>query len=103
MTKGNDPAMISQHSVPWEDSMSKLMSAMIASALLIPTAAMAEAPSRDDKKYWEEVVCKRKLVTGSLIKGDRVCMTRSQWEFAAEVSRKYAQDIQTASGKNINN
>ena len=64
--------------------------AMLANAAV--AAAPAPAPAEDPLN---KIVCRRILETGSLVKGERVCLTRREWALASEKGRDRATEMQT--------
>ena len=54
---------------------------LLASAALlvaVPSAALAAPDNSANSR--EKLICKKFLETGSLVKGHRVCKTKSEWE-----------------------
>lgn len=64
--------------------------AMLANAAV--AAVPAPAPAEDPLN---KIVCRRILETGSLVKGERVCLTRREWALASEKGRDRATEMQT--------
>ena len=82
--------------------MFKLMSV---SAVLIATAAVAQAPSdvperRDPNNDPKQVICRNEPVIGSRVNRMRVCRTRAQWVESRAESRKEVDKAQTQKGTN---
>lgn len=52
------------------------------------TAAAAAAPAPETT---EKLICRKQVETGSLVKGKRTCMTRSEWAKVADAAREGGQ------------
>ena len=59
-------------------------------------AATAPAPAK------EKLVCRRDVVTGSMVTFKKRCMTRRDWARTTEASQKFGQDLQDQLRNNPN-
>ena len=60
---------------------------------LVSVSAPAIAADGKDGKYNpDKVVCKSVRLTGSRLPGERVCMTRKQWDEKARAAQKDTQE-----------
>jgi hypothetical protein len=71
-----------------------MLRSLMACLLLIGTAsaAMAAPPPRDAAEKAtdprDKIVCKRFLETGSLVKGQRICKTKAEWQADRDAARQ---------------
>ena len=82
-------------------SLKLMFTLALGSALLAGTATAADqSPVVDD----QEIVCKKTLETGSLVKKTKQCFTKAEWARIAESQRTGAQklihDLTTKKGDN---
>ena len=61
-----------------------------APAVAPPTTKSAEAAA-DDRA--NEMICRKTLETGSLVKQRKICHTRSQWAYIEQESRRLGQQL----------
>ena len=71
-------------------SFTLVLTLALGSALLAGTATAADqSPVVDD----QEIVCKKTLETGSLVKKTKQCFTKAEWARIAESQRTGAQKL----------
>ena len=79
-----------------------------ASALVMATAAVAQAPNEGSTRVApgnddpNEVICINQNTTGSRVNRVRVCRTRQQWVEARQETRKSVERVQTFKTTNDN-
>ena len=70
---------------------------MILTATAFAIAMMADAaaakPAVDPRKDPEKLICRREVMTGSLVKTTRTCHTRKQWSEMADAARRDARTM----------
>ena len=71
-----------------------LFSSSILTLAMLANAAVAAVPAPAEDPL-NKIVCRRILETGSLVKGERVCLTRREWALASEKGRDRATEMQT--------
>ena len=79
-------------------------SAAIAADLVSPPVPAYDAAATAALKYKNEIVCHSSLETGSLVKRNKVCLTRKQWSYVNDTNHDQAQklfdDNRTKGGSN---
>lgn len=70
-----------------------LLSVAIAVCGAPVSAQTVKAASNDAPK--EKRICKRAAETGSFVKGKKVCLTRREWNSAAEKGQDVGRSMQT--------
>ena len=73
----------------------RLLSLVLGAALFGTPALAADQPTNASADQ-EELVCKKVLETGSLVRKTKVCLTRAQWEKQARGHSQYGRDLQEA-------
>ena len=69
---------------------------LVLGAALIAAPAQASGGTSEASADQEELVCKKVLETGSLVRKTKVCLTRAQWEKQARGHSQYGRDLQDA-------
>ena len=62
-----------------------------AAAQTAPAADTASAAAAPAPATTEKLICRKQVETGSLVKGKRTCMTRSEWAKVADAARDGGQ------------
>jgi hypothetical protein len=77
-----------------------LLKFVLAAAVVVPPIAVASAqdaaPGAAQPQRKERQICRREPVTGTRIRGARVCMTKAQWD---EISENARQDLMTSNNR----
>jgi len=66
----------------------KVLSMVAAAVLMTATGSLAQAPEAAEPAKPERKVCRSEKMTGSLTRVRRICMTQSEWNRAAENTRR---------------
>lgn len=69
---------------------------MLVAVMAAVSIAPASAASQDDDKT--KVICKTIKQTGSRLPGQRMCMTKAEWDLQRRESRKTAEDTINGGG-----
>ncbi len=64
---------------------SKLLAVVAAVSMIAPAVA---AEKVDDKKDPNKRICKMEKTTGTRVSGQRICMTRGEWQMLSEESKR---------------
>jgi hypothetical protein len=70
----------------------RLVKFLLAAAVVVPPIAVASAQeaaqvaAQPERK--ERQICRREQVSGTRLRGPRVCMTKSEWDAVADTARE---------------
>jgi hypothetical protein len=77
-----------------------LLSASMVIAMLADATAVKPAKDKNDP---DKLICRRQVMTGSLVKSTRRCLTRAQWSRLSDQGRRDAENITQRTGSNASN
>lgn len=66
--------------------------ASMISLVAVSAPAIAAGDEKDSRYNPDKIVCKSVRMTGSRLPGERVCMTRKQWDERARAAQKETED-----------
>ena len=75
---------------------------VIAAALIVPTAALAQqVPAQPSAAATDPAkkICKRVDTTGTRLDRKKVCATRKEWDEVARKGREFTERIQQGAGR----
>ena len=66
--------------------------ASMISLVSVSAPALAGGDQKDSRYNPDKMVCKSVRATGSRLPGERICMTRKQWDEKARAAQKETED-----------
>ena len=66
----------------------RLVKFLLAAAVVVPPIAVASAQDGAQPPRKERQICRREQVSGTRLRGPRVCMTKREWNAVSDTARE---------------
>lgn len=67
---------------------------LLATMFWIPAAAAQQSPAPTPPPAEEKKICRTYIATGSLVRKNKICKTRAEWDATSRNARREASDMQ---------